>query len=313
MGATTPGRAGGGGALLLTCTMAVDLELFALLADSVDRHVADEIRHLVVVPGAQMPLFRRFATHRREIVAQEDVLPFRTFKAPGALRHLSFLAEGFRRPIYLTSRLRPVRGWMLQQAIKIEATRAAPEAAVIHCDSDMAFVRALTLDHVMPGGVPHFFATPVSTLSAGHQGWAEQAARLLGADLPEDFRKTYIENAIVWSADEARAMIRRIEERAGRPIHDVVMREASISEYYLYGVHVERVARPAAVSPRAFPLCRTFWSGAPRADDAQRLAAEMRPDHVAVALQSTRPVPLAERADLYACIERALAGESQGA
>lgn len=309
MGESTLRGTADGSALLLTCTMAVDLDLFALLADSIDRHVAEEIRHMVVVPGAQISMFRRFASPRREIVAQEDILPFRTWKAPGAFRHLSFLADGFRRPLYVTSGLRPVRGWMLQQALKIEASRGASEAAVIHCDSDMAFVRALTLDDVMPDGLPHFFSTPVTGLSSEHRRWAEQAAQLVGADLPADFRKTYIENAIVWSSDEARAMARRIEERTGKPMHDVLIREASISEYYLYGVHVEHVAGPGTVTPRAFPICHTFWSGVPRGDEVARVAAGLKPDHVAVALQSTRSLPLADRAALYAGIEHALANK----
>ena len=102
-------------------------------------------------------------------------------------------------------------------------------------------------------------------------------------------------------------MAGRIEEGAGRPIHEVLVREASISEYYLYGVHIEHGAPLGHVTPRAFPLCRTFWSDVPRAEEAERVAAGLKPDHVAVALQSTRSLSLADRAALYSGIERALA------
>ena len=106
---------------ILTCSMAKDIEIFALLARSVDDLVAPEIRHDVVVPGADLQAFKRFETAQRQIIAQEDVLPFRTFRVPGAIQR----AVGSRRPIYVDKRLKMVRGWILQQILNIEMSRKA--------------------------------------------------------------------------------------------------------------------------------------------------------------------------------------------
>ena len=80
---------------LLTCSMARDIGLFELLASSVDTHVDEAVPHRVVVPAADLQAFKRFASSRREIIAQEDVLPVRIWKAPAALRHLAILRAGF--------------------------------------------------------------------------------------------------------------------------------------------------------------------------------------------------------------------------
>lgn len=82
---------------LLTCSMARDLDLFALLARSVDAHVPEDIPHRVVVPKSDIAAFRAFRTLRREIIAQEDVMPFQTIKIPNLPPSLSRFARAGQR------------------------------------------------------------------------------------------------------------------------------------------------------------------------------------------------------------------------
>lgn len=293
---------------MLTCSMARDLDLFALLADSVDRHVDDRVKHVVVVPGQQTGAFRRFETARRTVVAQEDVLPLRVWKTPDALKHLAFLNKGFRRPIYVDRKFRAVRGWMLQQLIKLQFSRQAGETAVMHCDSDMAFVRTMPLALAFPDGKPLFFRVHPRKIDGDHRRWLETAAALVGADLPSDFTGNYVENAIVWGTAQARAMAERIEAIKGQPLHEVLLTQPTISEYYLYGLYLELVAGTEAVSPAAFPICRSLWSF----KDGETLSPEsaasrMRAGDVAVAIQSTVNLPMGSRAALLRGLEAELA------
>lgn len=276
--------------VMLTCSMARDLDLFALLAESVDRHVDDRVKHMVVVPGQQTGAFRRFENARRTVVAQEDMLPLRVWKTPDALKHLAFIRKGFRRPVYFDRRLRSVRGWMLQQLIKLQFSRQAVETAVMHCDSDMAFVRTMPMMHAFPGGKPLFFRVHPShqKIAGDHRRWLGTAASLLGAQLPTEFGGNYVENGIVWSTNAARGMAERIESVTGSALHEAILTHPTISEYYLYGVYLDLVAGTDAVTPAAFPICRSLWSVRDgETMSAEAAASRMRPGDVAVAIQST--------------------------
>jgi len=88
---------------ILTCSTALDLELFAPLAESIDRHVEPSVHHTVVVPRTNLPVFAQFADNkRRTFVAQEDILPIKLLESPKLLKHLSGVRSGFRRPFYVT-------------------------------------------------------------------------------------------------------------------------------------------------------------------------------------------------------------------
>lgn len=290
---------------LVTCSMARDLELFALLADSVDRHVAEEVPHRVVVPAADLPLFRRFQTPRRTVIAQEDILPVRVWKAPSALRHLAVLKLGFRRPIYLTRHLEVVRGWMLQQLLKIELTRHAEEAAVMHVDSDVAFFRPLAAEDAFDGDRIRFFRVAGLTANPMHGPWVEAAADLLG--LPhEDHPAHYIENCVLWSRDVASAMAACIEAAQDRPLHRAIFATRTMSEYYVYGVFADKLETRELLAPEPVSFCNSYWPDDESAEiDFMDLKARLQPKHCAIAMQSTNAQSIESRKALYRWAEQA--------
>jgi hypothetical protein len=294
-------------ALLLTCSMPKDRDLAALLFRSVDRWVSADIRHLVVVPGKARGEFRQFETSRREIVAQEDVLPYRVHRLPAGLSRLAPIVPGLRRPLYLSRSLKLVRGWILQQSIKFEVTRRAAEDAVVHVDSDVFFVRPFAAADVFGANGPRFFRTGGTTRNPLHRPWLETSARLLDLDLPPDFPNHYVENCVVWSSDIVRRIFARVEERKGTSLHQLLMRTRTFSEYYIYGAYVDLEPGPKAVEPVGTSLCNSFWpSSADQAFDLERLRAGASEEHKAMAIQSTIDLSPAQRAGIYEAAVEAL-------
>lgn len=285
---------------LVTCSMARDRDLFALLARSVDAHIPADIPHRVVVPASDMAVFRAFGSPRREIIAQEDVLPFRTVKIPNLPRALGALAGSFRRPFYVDRKLRMIRGWILQQILKIEMSRLAPEDAVIHVDSDVFFFRPMTAANVFHDGRPAFFAADGQSGNPRHGEWVQAAARVLGASVPADHRPHYIENCVTWSTAVLRDLVGHVENRHSRPWHQVLLAERSFSEYYLYGLYLDHVAGLSKVARTSSALCRSYWpaQGTTRIDLAALLANAGTTSY-ALAIQSTEPLPLTERIRLF--------------
>ena len=283
-------------ARILTCSMARDVELFGLLARSVDDFVAPDIRHDVVVPGADLQAFRRFETPQRQIIAQEDVLPFRTFRVPGPIQR----AVGSRRPIYVDKRLKTVRGWVLQQLLKIEMSRRADAIMILHMDSDVFFIRPFATDRCFTDGRPAYFRVEDAALSAEHQAWTQSARAVLGFDVTSLADRHYVENCIPWSCDIVRKMTARIESVNGAEWYNVLRGLPSLSEYFIYGQFVDNggYEEQLAGSDRSF--CLSYWPQT----DGQRFSVDeqsrrLEPDHVAMAIQSTEALTVAERRLVY--------------
>ena len=297
-------------ATLLTCSFAGDLDLCALLCESVDRFAPAGVEHYLFVPARDRAAFARFASPRRRILAQEDLLPRWFFKAPlpsPAWRERLGLP---RRNVYLTPFSAPVRGWIAQQMMKISASLAASSDVVAHLDSDMAIVRPLALSHLMRGGEARFFAERHPTGLPAQRPWYAAAARLLG--LPEaDYSRTlYIDQFVVWRPDVARAMVSRIEATTGRDWRVALARTPHFAEYVLYGLFVDEVLGREAAGVRAQPrsLCHSRWSeplAGPHEEDA--FLAALGEDQVACMIQSTLPMPREARARLFARAERGFA------
>ena len=294
---------------IVTCSMPADLELFALLARSVDECADPAIPHRVVVPGSSLALFRPFANARREIIAQEDVLPVRLRQLPAVLRHASAIVPGLRRPLYLDRRLRLVKGWILQQLLKLEMTRTAPERAVMHVDSDVFFVRDFDASAAFPEGKPHFFRAVGKTTNPRHAVWIDTAAALLGAADRVDYATHYIENCVLWDRPTLARMLERIEAVQGESFADALIGIKEFSEYYVYGCFVDWIEGREGLSAMPRPFCRTFWPEGDRLDyDADREIAALGPQHLAMAVQSTFGIPPVERAAVFERVRADLGG-----
>lgn len=292
---------------MLTCSTASDLELFAPLAASVDRHVDPRIRHIVVVPAVDMKEFRPFTTARREIVAQEDILPFRVWKSPRILKRLAGLRAGFRRPVYLTPKGRIMRGWMLQQFLKIEMCRRSQAAAVMHVDSDVCFVRSFEAEDAFEDGKPTFFRVEGETRNPRHRDWVEGSCTFLGVAPPENHKAHYIENGVLWGVETCRAMVKRIEATHGMSLMDVIMQADTMSEYYLYGLFADLFPEGNLLAEQETSYCNSFW---PDAGNAAVTCADfmnrLQPKHRAIAVQSTHDLTLDTRLALYREVEEHL-------
>lgn len=308
------GEAGAGTAVelvLLTCSMARDLDIFGVLAASVDACAGPEVRHVVIVPRRDMAAFRRFAGPRREILAQEEVLPMRLWALPKALGRLAFVHDALRRPLYLTARGKVMRGWMIQQVLKIEFARKAPCVPVVHVDSDVFFVRPFGVADVLHGGRMAFFRVDEAQANPAHRRWAEAAAACLGTALPESYAAHYIENCVPWHRDVAQAMVERIEAVHGRPYHDVLLTFPSISEYFIYGLFADLLLREPVLAPASRSVCNSFWPATPdEAFDAVRQMDRMEPWHKALAVQSTHAFPLGLRERAFRGALARFAGEA---
>ncbi len=233
---------------IITCSYRPDLARCRRLCESIDRYVPRHIGHVLVVPERDLTLFLPLVSERRTIVAAEDVLPRRFIQLPRTEK------------IWIDRFGWPVRGWILQQLIKLSATRATKAELIMFADSDLQFVREFDVSHVVRDGRLRLHRIPGAMNEGRHRRWHRRAGALLG--VPTDyFGSDYVGQLITWRRSQLLGLQQHISAVHGKPWHVTVSRSLDFSEYILYGSYVEHVVGDADNGHyyEAQDLCHCCW------------------------------------------------------
>lgn len=269
-------------AALVTPSYAGDFERCRLLCRTVDRHVSGADHHYVLVSGADVVRFRALEGPRRSIVDERDILPSWLHGLPDPF-------SLFRRHVWLSMRVPPLRGWHVQQLRRIAIARHVSQSTLVYCDSDVVFLKPFDLASFRREGNLRLYRREGALQREGgeHLDWFANAGKVLG--LPEVLPapSDYISTVIAWSRDRVLAMLRHIEAGQGRDWVTAIARRRRFSECLIYGRYVDEVLQGAGHFHDDTPLCRVYWSGPELgAEGLEKLAASMTPEQVAIGIQS---------------------------
>ena len=243
----------------VTPSYRLDLERCALLNRSLEA-CATSFEHWIIVDRGDLPLFRSLQSNRTNVVAKEEVLPV-------WVHRVDTLKLGLRSNIWLQARGRPIRGWLLQQLVKLAVAKSLSVDVVVHADSDVVLLRPFSADLVVDvNGRVRLFERPdyVDETLPDHIRWHRSAERLLELapiDLP---MPDYISTLVPWKRENAVALLHHLEKTTGRHWLRAVAAAWDVSEYVLYGRFVRDVlgARGGQfVSPS--PLCLDYYKRVP--------------------------------------------------
>ena len=271
---------------ILTPSIAADYERCVDLNRSVLEHSNDTVEHHIVVPARDLPLFERLRGPRTRIRVESDFLPRSFVRVPRTKYTVNV-----RHPYP------PVRGWILQQIVKLAAAAEIPADVVVMADSDITFCRPLRAETFVRDGVVRLYRLPGGV----HAGmpryvlWHNVARTLLG--LPATAQPPlpdYVSSMLAWDPAAVRAMLARITEVTGRPWPSAVGGELRFSEWTLYGVFVDEVlGAPANSFASDDPLCHTYWPEEPLdAPGLDEFLAGIAPDDVAVMISAKSRTPM---------------------
>jgi Family of unknown function (DUF6492) len=284
---------------VITPSFRKDWLLFQDLHQSVLTHTPESVRHYVIVPDSDAPLFSSLAGPRCTVIAEESLYPghYRAVPAVNRLLHLLPRIPPTARiaAVNLRPPFRPIRGWIMQQALKMEACRRADADLLLLLDSDVVLVRPVTVATLSHGGRARFYRCPgeVDALLPRHVQWHAVARELLGLPPVRLPAADYVSSFNVWDAGILRTMLARIEQVTGRPWADAVTGQRSFSEWTLYGVFVEEFMRDAVGVATDLSLCHSYWDPVPLTlERAARFVAGTGPDDVAVLIQSKSRTPV---------------------
>jgi hypothetical protein len=232
---------------VVTPTFSGDFDRCALLVDSLKR-IGGDHHHYLLVDRKDVALFRALEGDRTTIIESESIIDGWLRRAPGK--------KGY----WISFRALPVRGWIIQQILKMSVTRALPHDAFVICDSDVAFVRPFSIaDFDSPQGL-ELLDTPFE----GGWGprWTEVACEMLGLDAAQLPVRNHVGVMICWTRANILGLHARIEKTTGKPWQLAVARQLRFSEYMLYGAYVRGVlGYPASGhAPNAESRIKSSWS-----------------------------------------------------
>jgi hypothetical protein len=249
---------------LLTPTYGRDLELCALLCESVDRHVSSFSKHYLLVPDCDVPLFAHFESERRIVLPASQFLP-------KWLRPLPSIFQRKRRQYWWSFRAKPASGWHVQQILKIAATIALPHQRYCVLDSDVVFFRDFDLSRFeTPNSIP-LLTMPgtVTSTQVQHARWVETSHQLLGLPTPSLPASDFIGHIMFWDQQTTRAMASKIEAVTNREWIEALCRVREFSEYMLYGYFAQNDAGSAGRhTPTSRTGCVSYWDS-PRLDETE--------------------------------------------
>lgn len=265
---------------VITPSFAGDAELFADLHQSVLENTAETTVHHVIVPSADHALFSRYAGARCRVWTERELLPHRYVR----LDRPAVWING-RRP------WPPVRGWVVQQALKIAVAGLVDADAVLVADSDVVLVRSTDTERFMIDGLLALYRTD-DAVHAGmtrHVRWHQVARRLLALPATDSLPlHDYVSSLNPWDPALVRAMQHRISEVTGRSWLDAVTSQLHVSEFILYGVFVEELVGATQRRPLLGPsFCHNYWDTTPLGhDDALAFIDRMPSDAIGMMISS---------------------------
>jgi hypothetical protein len=279
--------------VVITPSYASDVELCADLNESVIRNTPDPVRHYIIVPRRDLKLFSRLRGARTEVLSVDEVLPRHVLPVPAANFWLNL-----HRP------WPPVRGWVMQQVIKLQMARQVDADLLLLADSDVRLVRPVTSDTFRVDGQTLFYRKDkeIGYDRTRHVLWHDVAAKLLGVGSAPPPLPDYISPFNVWDRRIVIAMLERVEQATGSQWLDAVSGQMHFSEFFLYGVFVDKaLASDVSVLGTSSMFCRAYWEHAPLdVSEGLRFVQDMSPEDVAIMISAKSGTPLDVRRKILA-------------
>jgi hypothetical protein len=278
---------------VITPSYAPDLELCAALNESVLLNTPGPVRHYIITPARDVKLFSRLRGTRTEVLSVDEVLPWRVLPVPGANFWLNL-----RRP------WPPVRGWVMQQIIKLQMAAHVHADLLLLADSDVVLVRPVTGETFRADGRTRFYRRDkeISSAKPRHVRWNDVACTLLGVPPEPPPLPDYISPFNVWDRHIAIALQGWIKQTTGKHWLDAVGAQLHFSEFVLYGVFADKVlGGQGNVTETDSMLCYNYWKRTPLDIAAgERFIREMPAQDVAIMISAKSGTPLEVRRRILA-------------
>lgn len=278
--------------LFFTPSYRGDLERLLLLRASMRKFYRGHGRHVVAVPESDLLLFRRaLVGDGAELVSQQSLVDRRFF--PTALYQL--VARYAPAQAWRLQSQGGKGGWIIQQIAKLNAKTLRERGPIAVLDSDIFIFRPFE-DADLLGECGKVLVRIVPTTESGRHRKHIAGARQLLRLPPGSTEHHYMSCPAILHSEWLHELCRHLEAHGGKPWQDVLLNEATLSEYSIYGTFVEEILKPADIVIRDTSFNHMLWDN----DSYERFFADPTgvlatdPSKVCVVVQSALKVPVSE-------------------
>jgi hypothetical protein len=213
---------------------------------------------------------------------KEEVLPL-------WVHRIDTLRIGFRSNVWLQARGRPIRGWLLQQLVKLAVAPHLTADVIVHADSDVVLLRPFSTSSVVDEhGRTRLYSDPdhIDERLPNHILWHRSAEKLLGIAPRAVPLPNFISSLVPWSRANAIALLEHIERNTGSTWLRAVSGAWHVSEHTLYGRFAQDVLGADAGGFVPSPsLCQDYYKRVPlSAREVEALLDRLSPQEFAVSL-----------------------------
>lgn len=265
--------------LLVTPTYAPDFSRCEAMLKSSARYVSGVNQHLILIDEPDWALFKPLESANVKLACKSEYLPTAISRIP------------FQKRWWLTRCSLPVRGWILQQIVKLAVAAQSRADSVSFIDSDVLFVKPFHLDRLWHEGQLRLFRDvrgPKQYRNIRYRNWYSFACNALDLGKPEHQHSAFISQLASMRPELVRRLFTKLETSFQRPWYQILLNRLDFSEYTLYGLFAESLGEER--SGHYFTqseLCHSSWFYDIHTEkDIQSFVAKRSKDQCAIHLQS---------------------------
>lgn len=247
-------RENNGKITFVTVSYNKDVERFSLLRESIRHFYSGTARHIVIVPRRDIELFIKIVRYDQdvEILAQEDYVAEYFYPR----KWYSVLQKIMPGAMWRFKKYAGVRGWILQQPIKLSISQIISDGIAVILDSDVVFLHPFCDKDF--GLVPHENRVLLRIEQEMHRKQMEVACNLLR--LP--YRRKgyhYTTMPMIMYSDWIAMLQQHIQSIHNKDWQKVLYETGAIHEDCVYGVFVEEILEPSNLNICNHHLSYMVW------------------------------------------------------
>jgi hypothetical protein len=246
----------------ITPSYAPDFQRCKLLCWSIRKFVSFPVKHYIVVDRKDLKLFQQLADANTEILAKEDILPSWIKRIPlFDKKNIWLNLKGLSSGNFL------LRGWLVQQIVKLATANYVEQEVLIFIDSDVAFIDAFDVLSLVHEDKVRLFRVEHSTSEDSKTGkkWKDTAKNLLNLPLENNYYDFYVSQVVTWRRDTLIQLYKLIERNHQKSWIEVISGVKDLSEYILYGLFASYVLGETSghYDDHLQKICWCYWQESP--------------------------------------------------
>lgn len=278
----------------ITPSYAPDFQRCKLLCWSIKQFVSSPVKHYIIVERKDLSLFQELADENTVILTKEDILPSWIKRIPFYDKKNVWLnLKGHKSGNWL------IRGWLIQQIVKLAAAEYVEEDVLVFVDSDVAFINNFDVSQLVDeDNNVRLFRVEQSTDLDNEVGkkWKVTAKNLLNVPAEVDCYDFYVHQIVTWRRDNLLQMYKRIETNYNQNWIEVLCGVNHLSEYVLYGVFVSYILGEESghYDDHLQKICWCYWeeNSLSKQELTEFFQEAQTSGHKAVMLSAKSPVSL---------------------